>query len=69
MAEVKLKSEYVTVSTEASTCPDCDSPVNLLIYRKLLPGIELPKFYICFTCGYVGQVGVGRVTHKKAGEV
>lgn len=49
---------YELIFTEKSFCPLCNKPVNLLQDRT---GTN-PKFYICFPCNFVGQIGVGPVT-------
>ncbi|MFX3638010.1 MAG: hypothetical protein ACE3L7_05115 [Candidatus Pristimantibacillus sp.] len=49
---------YEIMLTEKSFCPICDKPVHLLLDRN----DNNPKFYICYPCNFVGQVGVGPVT-------
>lgn len=49
---------YEVILTEKSFCPICKEPIHLLIDRIK----ENPKFYICYPCQFVGQVGVGAVT-------
>lgn len=49
---------YEVIQPKNSFCPCCDEPVNMLQDRNE----NNPKFYICFPCNFVGQVGVGPVT-------
>ena len=52
-----MASSYVLQKTDDSFCPDCNQNVSLLCPKDA----DGPKFYICFHCGFVGQVGEGRV--------
>ena len=52
------KSNYIIHKTDSSFCPLCGSNVHLLIDRD---GNPATSFYICFSCKYVAQVGVGPV--------
>jgi hypothetical protein len=52
-------TNYEIMLTEKTFCPECDKPVHLLHAERQ---DKSPAFYICFPCGYVGQVGVGPVT-------
>lgn len=49
---------YEIILTEKSCCPCCDKPVHMLYERSG----EDPRFYICFACSFVSQIGVGPVT-------
>jgi hypothetical protein len=51
------ESLYVLIETEKSFCPKCHNTVGLLTSTQH----RLPSFYICFSCKYVGEVGVGPV--------
>lgn len=57
MGAVK-KSEYVVQRMEGSRCPDCGKLVRLL--TRDAGG---PSFFLC-DCGFVGEVGVGRVREE-----
>ena len=54
------------VKTESSFCPSCQKNVWLL-YSDSFFGNSIPPdsksdaFYICFSCEFVGQIGVGKV--------
>ncbi|MCL4304232.1 MAG: DUF551 domain-containing protein [Anaerolineae bacterium] len=54
------KQGYVLQKTEKSYCPSCNSLASLFC-PKSFNGTE-PAYYLCFGCGYIGQVGVGPVT-------
>ena len=43
---------------EKASCPRCKSNVYLLFHDS--PS-NLPSFYICFDCKYIGEIGVGEV--------
>ena len=53
-------SPYVVQPAEKSRCPNCGATPRLLTHHD---GIDpsRPAFYLCPTCDYVGQVGVGPV--------
>lgn len=54
------KQKYVLQKTEKSYCPVCESLVSLFCPANFSEGP--PAYYLCFGCGYIGQVGVGPVT-------
>lgn len=56
-------ARYTAQLTESSTCPGCEEKVTLLTPARA--DDDGPAFYIC-ACGFIGQVGVGRV--RKAGQ-
>jgi len=53
--------EYLVQKMEKSRCPDCGTPVDLLIRRDG----GGPIFYICFADRMVAQAGAGRVPREK----
>jgi predicted RNA-binding Zn-ribbon protein involved in translation (DUF1610 family) len=53
-----MKSSFMVIETESSYCPECHKTVSLL---SNFDDRKSPAFYICFSCGFVGQVGVGPV--------
>jgi len=54
-----MASGYCIQKTDSSFCPKCQSNVHLLAPI----GVDSygPSFYICFICGFVGEVGRGKV--------
>jgi predicted RNA-binding Zn-ribbon protein involved in translation (DUF1610 family) len=57
-------SNYILEKQAKSFCPQCNKPVWLLMHKAEVT--QLPAFYICFGCEWLGQVGVGRVLSAKA---
>jgi hypothetical protein len=55
-----MSSKYVMLKAERSHCKTCDKNVYLLCDGGLKP-TNLPAFYICFDCMFVGECGVGEV--------
>ena len=64
MAEVKI---YQMEKMPKSTCPACEEKVDWLRPEFDEMTDDDPSFFICFKCGFVGQVGVGSV--EKISEV
>jgi ribosomal protein S27AE len=56
-------SKYTLIKTERDFCPRCHEGVTLLSPEVLKLG-KLPGFYICFKCGFVGEVGRGPVRQE-----
>lgn len=54
------QAPYVVHEAEGTICPDCNATPLLLAPEAWLPD-ALPAFYVCGTCGRIGQVGVGEV--------
>lgn len=54
-------SDYVTVVTRRSRCPECQRSLRLLIRRDVLSAEAGPAFYICYACGIIGEVAGGTV--------
>lgn len=57
---------YMTIKAECTICPDCEAQPKLLIQQEggSTGRNVLPSFYVC-QCGFIGQIGVGRVPHKE----
>ena len=60
--------KYDLIQCDNTSCPECKEKVWLLsapLPMSHLPGLvgpeNIPSFYICFPCEYVGQVAVGKV--------
>ncbi|WP_193774779.1 hypothetical protein [Vallitalea guaymasensis] len=53
-----MKSNFEATKKEKVYCPKCNKQVYLLSAKDIK---DTPKFYICFDCKYIGQVGVGKV--------
>jgi len=53
------KSEYVFTDCQKDTCPNCSKHLILLVHKDFKKGN--PAFYICFDCGFIGEVGLGPV--------
>lgn len=56
-------SDYVLIEDDKTGCSCGHKPVFLLVNKGTKSPI--PKFYICFGCHFVGEVGVGKVRRKK----
>lgn len=52
---------HVIKMDNRTTCP-LGHRVTMLHARCLT---KLPQFYICFTCGFIGEIGVGVVREGK----
>lgn len=52
-------SDYVMEQTTGSRCATCGEPVWMVMQREVKP--NAPKFYICFECMKVSEIGVGPV--------
>jgi len=52
---------YTLTKTEDGFCPDCKHNVFFLMPIKLIPGLSLPCFIICFNCTRTCMTGVGQV--------
>ncbi|MFD1736143.1 hypothetical protein ACFSCX_06150 [Bacillus salitolerans] len=59
---IQDKSDYVVQKAEGTRCPDGHDTVSLLAHEFNM--YSMPSFYICRTCDYIGQVGVGEVKSK-----
>jgi hypothetical protein len=54
---------YVLQRAEITYCPECNNQnVHMLCPEDYGKGDN--AFYICFRCGYVGQIGVGKVRRE-----
>lgn len=56
--------KYEIIEDKKGFCPDCNKNLKLLCPSGINHSPELPAFYIC-SCGFIGQVGVGRVDLTK----
>lgn len=55
-------SEYIIQKDEKAFCGACGKNVHLLCHEQMLR--DKPAFYVCFHCGTVGEVGVGKVIRR-----
>ncbi len=58
---------YIISKMPKSVCPKCDD--NVWWLAPLQVDNSDPTFFLCVTCGYIGQVGVGPVETKEASDV
>lgn len=56
------------MKTESSFCPSCQKNVWLLYSNSffLSSVSSSDAFYVCFSCEFIGQIGVGRVEVDQA---
>ena len=54
-----VKSNYELTVDENTFCHQCGLPVDIL--KPVSLSKYLPAFYICFSCGTVGEIGVAPV--------
>ena len=57
--------EVVPFRPTRSRCPECDSNILHLRPQFLEIGDDLPSFFLCTTCNYVGQPGVAKLWPKE----
>ena len=58
---------YELIQTDHSFCPHCGVAARLFCPTDTDP--QKPAYYLCFGCGYIGQVGVGPVVTVQRDEL
>jgi hypothetical protein len=53
------EAKYDIIEPLGTLCGECGSIPSLMKPKNMAD--YLPAFYICFSCGYVGEVGKGPV--------
>jgi len=64
-----LPYEAVTWRQGSSFCPACMSSIRLVRPKDPMRALDMPCFFVCSECSYIGQVGVEKLwpTSEKKG--
>lgn len=60
-----MTKRYVRAIMPKSRCPKCDGLVSWIRPKLDNNPHKDPSFFICFDCGFIGQVGYGPVLEEQ----